>query len=698
MEELRQTKKSRWPSAALLLVAAIAMSLLVCLITLPVPVCAGGSKTLRPNDNGTYTEFGNVIPDNIAHWEAVDETSADGDSSYIASETPNNRDTFALSDPGIPLSSTVNSVTVYVVARRVEQQKEGFYIMIRSDNKDSLSVLLTAEEANYAVFSERWEKNPADNQPWTVEDVNALEAGVQVSSGVVVTQIYVVVDYVPFDFSISASHSSLTVQQGSSVSTTIHVELISGRAVPVQLTGIWVGTDPGGVTPRFLPPSGSPDFDSTLMFQTTAAATVGTFTYQVIGECGVQVHTINVELEITELILPAAPTLISPENGITTDIRTPTFDWDDAAGATRYTLVVATDNNFSTIVCTKTTIESTATISETEKLSYGIHHYWRVRGTNAAGSGNWSSTWGFIAKLTAPKVLSFEIEAGSQYTNSTSVELTISARYSVDMQFSSDGVIWGGWEPYQTSKSYTLEAPDGSKNIYIRVRDNVGDTGQIVRDLIILDQTSPNTTHSLSGNLDANGYKGSVVVTLTSTDAYDVESTNYRIDNGEWQTGQTFVISSEGEHTIEYHSTDAAGNEEEIKSFQVKVYTPTTFPLILLVGIFSIIAAAVVVVSLRLKPPSPKKRLKMVLEEKKEALRLKKEAAVKYFKDGSIGRGTYDELIGKHDDRITGLEDKERALRARMKKKVKKKVKKRKKKHGEATARLQSIKKRIGRV
>ncbi len=507
MEDLRRTKKSWRPSAALLLVAAVAMSLLMCLITLPVPVRAGGPVTLRPNGNGTYTEFDNVFPGGIAHWEAVDETSADGDSSYIASETPDNRDTFALSDPNIPASSTINSVKVYVIAKKVDKGKDSFYIMIRSGDTDSRSDALEARDT-YSENYYEWTTNPADGQPWTVENVNALEAGVQVSKGVIVTQIYVVIDYVPFDFSISASHSSLTVQQGSSVSTTIHVEVISGRAVPVQLTGIWVGTDPGGVTPRFLPPSGSPDFDSTLMFQTTAAATVGTFTYQVIGECGVQVHTINIELEITELILPAAPTLISPENGITIDTRTPTFDWDDAAGATSYTLEVATDNNFSTIVYTQTTIESTATISETEKLSYGIHHYWRVRGTNAAGSGNWSSTWGFIAKLTAPKVLSFEIEAGSQYTNSTSVELTISARYAVEMQFSSDGVIWGGWEPYQTSKSYTLEAPDGSKNIYIRVRDNVGDTGQIVRDLIILDQTSPNTTHSLAGNLDANGYKG----------------------------------------------------------------------------------------------------------------------------------------------------------------------------------------------
>lgn len=247
MEELKRTKKSRWaPSAALLLVAAVAMSLLMCLITLPVPVCAGGSNTLYPNDNGTYTEFENVIPGGIAHWEAVDETSADGDTSYIKSETPDDRDTFALSDPNIPLSSTVNSVTVYAVAKKVEDGKDTFYIMIRSENTDSLSDLLPAEEATYAEFSHQWTTDPADNQPWTVEDINALEAGVQVSKGVIVTQIYVVVDYIPFDFSISASHSSLTVQQGSSVSTTIHVELISGRAVPVQLTGIWVGTDPGG--------------------------------------------------------------------------------------------------------------------------------------------------------------------------------------------------------------------------------------------------------------------------------------------------------------------------------------------------------------------------------------------------------------------------------------------------------------------
>lgn len=663
-----------------------------------MPVCASGSKTLSPNGDGTYTEFENVIPDNIAHWEAVDETSADGDTSYIASETPNNRDTFALSDPNIPLSSAVNSVTVYVIAKKVDKGKDSFYIIIRSDNTDSQSDALEVADT-YSEFSYQWTTNPVDNQPWTVEGVNALQAGVQVSKGVVVTQIYVVIDYIPFNFKINASPDSLTVQQGSSVSTTVHVTLTSGLTVPVSLSGRWFGVDPGGVTPIFSPPSGSPDFDSTLTFQTTAVATVGTYTYRVIGECDGLTQRTDVELEITELILPAAPTLISPENGVTIDSLTPTFDWADAAGATSYKLEVAVDNNFSNILCTKTVMDSNATLSETEKLSYGTHYYWRVRGVNAAGLGDWSSTWSFIAKSTAPKILSFEIEAGSQYTNSTSVELTISARNAVEMQFSNDGVIWGvGWEPYATSKSYTLSVGDSSKNVYIRVRDSVGDVGPTSVSSIILDQTSPYTTHSLSGDMDPNGYKGSVVVTLDSMDSYGVESTRYRIDNDEWQTGSTFVVSNEGKHTIEYHSTDKAGNEEEVKSFQVTVYIPTTFPPILLVSILLIIAAAMVVVSFRLRGPAPKKMLKTVMEEKKEVLRLRKNAAVKYFKNGSISRITYDELMRKYDDRMAELENMERTFRAKIKRKPRKKVEKREKKRTEATARLQSIKKKIGRV
>jgi|GEM_PF-2524638 len=699
MEELRRTSKSRRSSAALLLVAAVVMSLLACLITMPVPVCADTS-TLNPNAEGTYTDW---TPVGGTHY-GVTSDGSDATYVYVTGSTLL-KETVNLQDPTFPDTATIDNVIVYVRAKADTSKSAKAVILIRTDGTDYESAGIAISKTSFTDYLNIWENNPKTGLPWTKAQVAALEAGIRASTlnagdNINCSEIWVVVNYTPFNFLISADNSSLTVQQASSVSTTVHVMLTSGLAEPVSLSGTWVGVDPGGVTWSFSPSSGYPSFYSTLIFQTTAAATVGTFTYRVIGQCDGLTHTTDVELEIIELILPAAPTLISPENGITTNILKPTFDWADVAGATNYILEVATDINFSAnIVCTKTVMDSNVTLSETEKLEYGTHYYWRVRGTNASGSGDWSVTWSFTAKLGAPKILSFEIEAESQYTNSTSVELTISARNAVEMQFSSDGVIWGGWEPYTTSKSYTLAAGEGTKNVYIKVRDNVGDIGQPKVSSIILDQMPPSTTHSLSGDLDVNGYKSSVVVTLTSTDVYGIESTNYRIDNDEWQTGHTFVISSEGEHTIKYHSTDAAGNEEEIKSFQVIVYTPTTFPLILVVGIFSIIAAAVVVTSFRLKSPSPKKRLKMVLEERKETLRLKKEAAVKYFKNGSISRGTYDELMGKYDSRMAELEEEERVLRARIKGKPKKKVKKREKKRpGEATERLQSIKKRIGRV
>jgi len=380
---------------------------------------------------------------------------------------------------------------------------------------------------------------------------------------------------------------------------------------------------------------------------------------------------------------------VSPENGTTTDILTPTFDWSDVAGAERYTLEIATDNNFSNIVRTKSVIGSTATLSETEKLSYGTHYYWRVRGTSDFGSGDWSSTWSLTAKVTVPKVTSFEIAAGATYTNSTSIQLTITAQNAVEVSFSSDGVIWDGWESFQDSKSYALSTGDGPKNVYIRVKDNVGDISQTSVDSITLDQTSPSTTHSLSGDLGADGYKSSVVVTLTSMDTTSgVESTKYRITGGEWRTADTFVISEDGEHTVEYYSTDAAGNTEGTKTFEVKVYTPTAIPPILSQywwAILSIIVVAGVVSTFVTRRVRLASRLKRITREKTELSKLKREAETKYFREGSISRETYDTLVKDYERRKVELEKDERVLQARVKRKVKapkKKVLKAKKRKG----------------
>lgn len=122
-----------------------------------------------------------------------------------------------------------------------------------------------------------------------------------------------------FDFSVSASPDNLSVQQAGSISTTVSVALTSGTAKTVSLSGKWIGTAPGGVTPSFSPSSGTPNFGSILTFSTTAAASTGTFTYQVKGTGGGQTHSTNITLTINEpafdFSVSASPDILSVQPG-----------------------------------------------------------------------------------------------------------------------------------------------------------------------------------------------------------------------------------------------------------------------------------------------------------------------------------------------------------------------------------------------
>jgi CSLREA domain-containing protein len=92
------------------------------------------------------------------------------------------------------------------------------------------------------------------------------------------------------------------------------------------------------------------------------------------------------------------------------------------------------------------------------------------------------------------------------------------------------------------------------------------------------DDTPPITTASISGT-PASGcgadpfYFGSASVTLTTNEP---ATTQYRLNRGEWQTyAAPFIISDEGVITVEFYSTDVAGNVETAQSVSVFV---TTFP------------------------------------------------------------------------------------------------------------------------
>jgi len=476
-----------------------------------------------------------------------------------------------------------------------------------------------------------------------------------------------------FNYSVAASNGSLSLKRDNSATSTITVEYLSGPAASVSLSGAWVGTSPTGVGATFSPESGTPAIGapvtSTLTFTASSTASGGAFTYRATGTSGSTTRT----CDITVTLPPAAPSLSSPGNGTAIDTLTPTFDWEDATGATQYTLQLATDNNFSIIILTKSPLESTATLDESEELSYATNYYWRVRGSNAAGSGSWSQNWTFIAKQAAPKVASVTVAGGASYTSSAGVQLTLNAQNSAEMSFSGDGVVWDNWESYQASKTYTVSGPDGQKNIYIRVRDNAGDISQTFLAQVTLDQTPPATTTEASGDLGADGYKNSVLVTLTPSDVLSgVSSTTYRVDGGEWKTGDTFVISASGQHTVEYYSTDLAGNAEAAKSFDVTVYIPA-LPLDVL-NYWWVILAVIVGVGIGWVFVIPKvrasNRLQKIANEKREIVGLIKETETKYYKEGSISRDVFQDTIRGYERRAAELEKESRVLKAKVKKKA----------------------------
>jgi len=84
-----------------------------------------------------------------------------------------------------------------------------------------------------------------------------------------------------------------------------------------------------------------------------------------------------------------------------------------------------------------------------------------------------------------------------------------------------------------------------------------------------IDRTAPTTAISGTSNSWTNG---SVTVSLSATDNLSgVASTQYSVDGGSVQTGTSFTLSTDGDHTVTFHSTDKAGNAEKPQVAHVKI-------------------------------------------------------------------------------------------------------------------------------
>jgi len=143
---------------------------------------------------------------------------------------------------------------------------------------------------------------------------------------------------------------------------------------------------------------------------------------------------------------------------------------------------------------------------------------------------------------------------------------------------SSTGVMGGPAAQNAWTAGMTAPATDGTYYYKVFGEDGPkGATGQTNFAVysIAVDRTAPAT-----GDNHDTAKHARFVLVLTPTDATSgVASTQYSVDGGAWEAGSSVMLSlpvrhrragmAPGTHTVQYRSTDAAGNLETIKSCPV---------------------------------------------------------------------------------------------------------------------------------
>jgi hypothetical protein len=104
------------------------------------------TQNLYPNAAGDLTQFPTVEPSSANHFQAVDETSADDDTSYIESGT---------------------------------EENSGQKILIKENSTTTGAAKSFTDNTNYNNYTNQWTAKPSDSSAFTVTDINNLQIGVQ---------------------------------------------------------------------------------------------------------------------------------------------------------------------------------------------------------------------------------------------------------------------------------------------------------------------------------------------------------------------------------------------------------------------------------------------------------------------------------------------------------------------------------------
>ncbi|WP_119080661.1 Ig-like domain-containing protein [Chitinophaga alhagiae] len=153
------------------------------------------------------------------------------------------------------------------------------------------------------------------------------------------------------------------------------------------------------------------------------------------------------------------------------------------------------------------------------------------------------------------------VNSGAAATNDPDVTLAITADGTAPnytTSFSNDNVTWSAYAPLAASTPWTLSAGDGTKTVYMRLKDAAGNVTPL-QDQILLDETVPATTITSAPPAITN----STTATFVFTSSEPPGTFEAQLDGSAFTPATsplTFTGLAEGAHTFSARAIDAAGN------------------------------------------------------------------------------------------------------------------------------------------
>lgn len=219
---------------------------------------APDTETLRPTADGDEKAITNPASP-ATHYNQVDEEISDDLSTTVNTSNSTNylRDLYTLNDSGVG-AGVINSVTVYARtywagAANASQNWEEVSIKTNGTVYDQ-GFSYISERITWRLRSYTWNTNPFTSNPWTWDEINALQAGVALREAVNggpafahCTQVYVEVDYTP---SVGIDIAGTSNLSSGTVAVAVNSSLQSGKTGSIS-GGSWsistVTVSPGDI-------------------------------------------------------------------------------------------------------------------------------------------------------------------------------------------------------------------------------------------------------------------------------------------------------------------------------------------------------------------------------------------------------------------------------------------------------------------